>query len=458
MGGTTAIPSPADLQQKLADGIDSLQPIAESIFTRMMELEKRLGVPYPFNFALAFGGALIGFAVYIVVSVGIALVIPVAVPLITLMMSMLMKVRQDTVPAQAELSAAALSEFLGTEIDPSTMKTGTGPNAAVAVARQLGDALYNRLYTEFGLAGVGTPGPGEKAARTFSGFAVNFATQNAMISTLADAISLHELEQFRELGVEAARNLGIGRLQRMALGTLLDNVIRKPYTRELQARLRPTRMTPIEYVHARNRGDINQAALTQALQEAGYTDADIPALLNEYTDKLTLGELVVLERYGKISEDTAVQMLQSQGLDSASAAMRFQAAQLSLLNDNVKAYVDSLNQAVRARTIDSDTWSTLMDKVPWTDDEKQWTKLANGAYLDFYAKMLTWAQVVTAYEQGIVDVDYVEKWLLSKGYSPDDITNMELLLAVKYDAFAAAAAKKGKTASPPPAPKPAPAA
>ena len=451
----THIPTPEELQQSIAAGIEKLEGVTTSIYQHTLNLENRMGVPYPVNYLLAASTGLVGVFIYSIVSVFLALVLPIAVPLITLLMGAILQVRKDTVPAQAELSAAALSEFLGTDIDASHMATGKGADNAVVVARQLGDALYTRLYTEFGLGGTGAPGPGEKAARTFSGFAVNFATQNAMISTLADALSFHELEQFRELGVEVARNLGLGRMQRMALGTLLDNVIRKPYTRELQAKLRPMRMSPVEYVHAHNRGDISEDELKAALGAHGYPDTEIEYLLHEYTDKLTVGELVTLLRYGDITEDQALKTLSAQGMDAPTAALRLKAAQRVQLNDNVKAYLSKWNDLVRNRVITTTDWNATVDTLPFFDEEKRWEAKTNSLYLEYYPKQLTWTQVITAFEQGIVDVNYVEDWLTQKGYSPEDVTDMELLLAVKFDAFQAAADKKKKAATPAPPAKPA---
>lgn len=385
----------------------------------------------------------------------LGMLVDLAEQLIASFLEILGGARKDSLDGATKIGEAVLSEFLGVDIKLPPFQGGKGGQATIQAAAAMGKALYTQLNAEFHVPEANPIGPGEAGAQMFSGVAMNFAAQNAVIGLLADALSLHELNQLRDVGEDVARSLGLGRLQRMALGTLLDNAIRKPYTRELAVRLRPDRLSVPEYIHARNRGDITDDQLTTALQETGYRDQDIKAVINEYTDKLSVSELLTLVRFAKMSEDDAVKILQSQGLDAYTADMRFQAAQLAITNGSVTSYVDALNAAMRARTMDPDTWSAKMAQVPWTPDEIQWHKLANGTYLEFYEKMLTWAQVVTAYEQGIVDVDYVEKWLTDKGYSPEDLLNMELLLAVKYDAFATAAAKKGKTAAPAPAPKPA---
>jgi hypothetical protein len=454
MGNPPGVPQTGLLSSDMTDGLKAIKPIADAVQANMEQEAKDAHLDVVDSKFLGMAGKFLAYGLYLVISLFTMIGIPLATPLIKLFLGALTKVRNDTLPEQQIISNAVLGEFLGVDVPTATAVTPGKITSPAAVSAALGNSLYTQLLKEFSPNTPLQAGDGERAAKMFSGFAVNFATQNAILSTLVDAASLHFLGEFRELGVGVARNLGLGRLQRQALGTLLQNVMQKPYNRELQARYRPDRLSVVEYIHARNRGDITDAQLTTALQETGYRDEDIKAVINEYTDKLSTAELLTLVRYGKLNEDAAIAILQSQGLDASTAAMRLQAAQLAIENDNVKAYVDALNQAVRARTIDSDTWSTLMNQVPWTDDEKQWQKLANGAYLDFYQKMLTWTQVITAYENGIVDVDYVEAWLVSKGYSQDDILNMELLLAVKFDAFATAAAKKTAAAKTPTPPKP----
>lgn len=440
----------------LANTLDAADPLADATAKHVAAFAKASGMLAADASELGVKhGSLIHSTLSIVASV-VTLFMQWASVLMIYFLNAITEVRKEAASVWAEVGGAVLGEFLGADVDVSHVAKSTKGAANIDVSAALGAALYNQLQAEFGVPKSANPGPGEKAARIFSGYAVNFAVQNAMISTLADGASFHLLQDFRELGVEVAQNLGLGRLQRMALGTLLDNAIRKPYTRELQAQLRPSRLSVPEYIHARNRGDITDADLHTALQEAGFRDQDIAAVINEYTDKLSVSELMTLVRYQVMTVDDATRILQSQGLDAYTAGMRFKAAQLAIINDNVKAYVDALNVAVRSRTMDTDTWSAKMADVPWTADEIQWQKLANGTYLEFYDKMLTWTQVVTAFEQGIVDVNYVEAWLVSKGYSPEDILNMELLLAVKFDAFAAAAAKKGATPKPPPPAKPAP--
>ena len=371
----------------------------------------------------------------------LATLIQLAVPLITFFLDTLLNLRQETLDATATIAGAALSEFLGVELDVKAPNLKSKGAATWGVAKNIGDTLYNQLEKEFAVPHASNPGPGETAARAFSGIGVNFAVQNTIISTLADALSFHELQEFRELGVGVARNLGLGRLQRLALGTLLQQSMQKPYQRELAARLRPDRCTVTEYVHSYHRGEIDLPTLQAEIANLGYRDQDITKLINEYDTKVSVAECVLLMRYGEMDADTAQAQLVSQGMTPGVATWKLRAAQLTLINDNVTSYATAIGDLKKAGRLDQDTYTTLLNAVPWTDDEKTWTQRATGIALEFPDMKLTWAQVTTAYEQGIVDVDYVEKWLNFNLYSLEDVLNMELLLAVKFDAFVAAAAK-----------------
>ena len=456
MPPTPPIPTtPQALSDSILKGLDSLGGTIASIWTKTLDMTARMRVPPPFNYAIATISAVVGIVLYIVVGLLIAILVPIGVPLITLFMQQLLDIRKDTPQAQLELSAASLSEFLGVEIDPSLLAPGGGVANSLDVARKLGDALYTRLYTEFGIHMPSGPGPGERAARAFSGFAVNFGTQNAMISTLADAISFHELEQFRELGVETARNLGMGRLQRMALGTLMQNVIQKPYNRELQAKLTPDRMDAATVVHSWNAGFITTDVMQSRLQDMGFPPEDIAGIVRFNSGKNAIGAIATALRYGEITRDKALQLLTETGIDNAHATLELNAVFDARADNEIDLYLTALADMLTKGIISETDWDTFVKGLPRTDAELGWKKQTALLKVKYKlkSKLLTWAQVTTAFENGIVDVDYVVSWLDTNGYSDDDQTNMLLLLAVATSKFAdkaaAAAAKANKTSTPP---------
>jgi hypothetical protein len=418
-----------------ADGLDKLQDVHNAIYQKTKSFEDGLHVPYPFNVALAEFAAVIGLVVYIVIGLVIVILFPILVPIVVQVMGGLLQIRKDTPQEQLELSAASLSEFLGVEISAEQLATGKGVQNSLDVSTKIGEALYNRLVSEFTSNGQVTPESGELAAKRFSGFAINFATQNAMISTLADAASLHLLEDFRELGVEAARNLGLGRLQRLAMGTLLTNVIQKPYDRQLRRRYRPDLMTDTQYIHAYHRNAITEAQLKDVLAQKGYTDADIEQIIIEGEVNLTPSELERLARWKLVTYEQAVNTLNRQGVDPTVSGDQLQTVWLSRADTQVSKYVEKLGALLSAGQISEADFDAALTDVPWSDSEKEWAKKAYLLARDNPTRLITWTELKTAFENGLIDIDYVQRWLDQSGYDDDDQQVKYGLLALDLQAY-----------------------
>lgn len=377
-----------------------------------------------------------------------------ATPVLLAFLQAIATIREQLSPVMAPIAATVLSEFLGTPIDVSLTNVGTGGAENLRVSKAIGEAIYTQLLTEFGPGQPIQPGDGERAAKIFSGYSVNFAIQNAILGTIMDGASLHVLEQFRDIGVDVARGLGLGRLQRLALGTLLTQVMQKPYTADLAAKYRPDRLSDLQYVHAFNRGGISSDQVRTELQRKGYRDPDIEQLIIELETDNTATELEGLVRWGKLTQDEATAQLVRQGMTPTVAAKQIQALWTLRADGEVSTYANALGVLLASGQMDPDIYSSLMAPLPLTDDEKYYRKLAAGLKLEFRAKQLTWTEVVTAFENGVIDVDYVQQWLQQAGYGPDEQIIKFYLLAIKEATFAdkqaAAQAKadKLKAASP----------
>src|SRR5579864_2249704 len=147
----------------LADGLDSLLDVLDTTGAKAKEFADRMHVPIPFNYVIAGFAGLTGMIVYIVIGLVIAIGIPLVTPIVTLFLKGLTQIRTDTLDAQVQISNGALSEFLGVEVNVKAPDLAAGKGAGTLdVSRAVGNALYDRLNAEFGVAG-GDVGPGEKA-------------------------------------------------------------------------------------------------------------------------------------------------------------------------------------------------------------------------------------------------------------------------------------------------------
>ena len=436
--------------KSILDNLANADPIGEAEALRARNFLQRLGVgPLTRNIvAGTYGAMLSGFVVVIGFIIGIAVTI--GRPIVTVFLRILTKSRTDTVPEQVDISASVLSEFLATDIDPAHLQMGKNADQTIAASKAIGGALIDRLTKEFVPAGGISNQSGEDAAKTFAGYAVNFAVQNTMIGTLADAISFHLLEDFRELGVEVAQNLGLGRLVRQAIQPLVRNAISQPYDRQLRARYRQDQIGDTQYIQSWFAGRLDETTMRAMLAQKGYSDQDIDLLIAVQRERLSVTDALRLFRFGVLGQQDAIQRVIDAGNEPTVAQEQFQAASLTRQDDQWSAYLGVIISQTTSRRIDIDTFNKLLDRVPLLDEEKQIIRDQVGEELEVPTSFLTWSEVVTAFENGLVDLGYVDDWLTREGFGDDDILNKEMLLLIRFNLFAdkqaLADAKKAGTA------------
>lgn len=390
---------------------------------------------------------------------GIFLIKQIAVPVAISIVQLISDIRKEGAGEFAQVATEAMGEFMGMEIPADQLTTGQGAAASLARARTIGTGFLDTLEHEFAPNGSVTPDSGALGARAFVGYSINFSATNAFISIISELLSLEHLEQFRELGVEIAQNIGLGRLVRRALAPLVDSTITKPYTRQLASKYRPDRLSDAQYITANLAGRLSDADLQGNLAESGLPDPLITELINQHVPKFTLRDVYLLKRFGTLNDDTAVKTLKELGWDSEFAAAKLQAMDLERLESLESTLADELLSMVRKREIDTVTYAAEIDKLHLSDQEKLLRRTLGGVWLDAPHKRLTFAQIVTLSEHQLLTLDYLQTWAEDQGYSPEDQLHLELLLDVKEADFAAAEKKKAdaaaaKAAKPPKVPKP----
>jgi hypothetical protein len=341
--------------------------------------------------------------------------------------------KEDTKGAMNDVIAAAMTEFLGVEITSSDIPQGQGIQENRARANAIGDKLHDLLTAEFGGLEEITPDRGAANARTFSGFGINFAVTNSFIGLLGELLSLGQVDQFRELGVEVAQALGLGRLQRLALQPLIRNMIQQPYDLFLRGKLRPDRLSESQYVKAYHAGKLDKGDLQQALAEKGYPDDLIDILIEDVTGKVAAGLVARLVRYNLMSEADAIKELVADGLSEDRAGKVFAATNAERGDSQVSGILTDLETARLEGFLDQADFSSLVDELPLADEEDRLYRKKVADQLERPRKKLTFAQVKTGIVGGILDFDYLDTFLQNEGYTSDDqlYLTYEILLALE---------------------------
>jgi hypothetical protein len=430
----------------LKDQLGDSYQAADNLFVLVKSWLCEHSVPQFIAVSLAGLFAAILFAIGSIYAVITSTAISIAAPVASAILKIISDTRKEGLPALGALCADSLSEFLGVEVDSADIPDGTGKNGNLKQATAIGSKVHDLLISEFVPDGKVTPESAEKAARAFSGFNVRFAVANSFISMFTELLSDGHLEQFRELGVEVAQNLSLGRLHRGALKPLIDNTITKPYDLLLRSRYRPDRLTDTQYVHAFHRGDLTEDQLKKQLEYKGYTDDDITRLIREITGRLTEAELARLVRYGDITIEQAITELNASGIPKATAERRFHATDEARADSIVSTYVNKLESQYIEGDIELAEFNTLLDKAPLSELEKQWERNYVGIVKEHPRKRLTLAQVRKSFIDGISDLDYWDRFLEAEGYSEEDqlILTYQLLLDAKKASDAADAKAKIK--------------
>lgn len=359
------------------------------------------------------------------------------------------KVREAGVEGLPELTAEVLNEFLGTQFTGQQFGVLSGPDATLQRAHQIGTAVLGQLEREFTQGGKVTPASAEEGAKRMAGFALNFGIQTGLLALLGGAVPIAHLDEVREMGVEAARNIGLGRLVRQALRPLVQETITTPYGRALKAKYQQDLLAPAEYIRQFLAGRINHDQLLERLRQHGFTDDDIDELTRQHVPDLNMLDELRLERYKELTRDAIIQDLRDRGWTLDYATKRTRAEALSRVDSEWSKYLTKVEELAAARWIDKDTAAGLVQAAPLYDEEAQRFMARIGLTLEYPHKQPTWAQVTTLYEIGAVDLNYVDDWLNREGFSADDNLNMTLLLLYKFEqaqdkAEAAAAKAKAK--------------
>lgn len=434
------------VNDSIASGIDKLQDVVQTIYARTLKLEQNMGVPAPFAQVLGGLVALVAIVLYMAFALLIAIGLPLLLPLIQLFLKSILDLRTSWPEEQTSLAAAALSEYFGAEITPEHIRPGQGASGARAAAGAVGDAFIKALNESLQVGDAEDLSWAEQNAKIFAGLGINFGVQNALVGTLTDALSVHFLEEFKDLGEDTAHNIGLSRLMRVALQPLIQNSISKPYDKLLRQKYRQDDIAEADLVKAMYAGYLTRDRINTELAKKGYPDEQIGILVELLTPRLTDAELERAIRYGLMSNDDAVAELEKQGIPLATAQLRLQLIQFAGQDASEKAYAAEVFSLVQQGFLDVDSASTLLQATHISPLEQTWMVNRLQLYKDNHHKRLTLAEVQTAIEDKVLTTADLQDWAAGEGYSELDELVLEYLTAKKVDAAAAKAAAALKKA------------
>ena len=367
-------------------------------------------------------------------------------PLLTAFFASLSEVRKGVTNSMGATTAEVLNEFLQTDLVAADIQPGANTDATLAKCQKIGQAVLTSLEHKFTKAADGSSAIGEKAAQAFAGFGVNFAIQNAIITLIGGLLPEVHTDDIRELGVEVAQNLGLGRLVRRALTPLVQATIATPYTFQLQQRYRPNLVSQAEALAAWHANRVPQNDAHQWLEKHGFGDVSIAELIEQTRLRLNAEEWNTLTAIANWatpdtyigpynvsspptatippSQDPAAYDDQAKGMDDDWIALRQQELtwkRLAPLRDRVLSEVVT---RIRIGFEDVTTLQKYLRKYQIPADEAQMWRDAAGLLAEVPRKRISQAEMLFLYETAQVTDDEVETWLKAEGFSDSDVQLM----------------------------------
>ncbi len=366
-----------------------------------------------------------------------------------------------------QLVGAIQTDLLGVEVNQSLLAAVQFNEGRLAAMQATGSTLFNLLTAEFlgkkdltdgGKAnaddlildtelpdGSLTPEQGVKAARAFLGFAMSFAVRAANVATIAEIGSVSLLKNFREYGEEMAANLGIGRLVRLALRPLMQELIATPLEWALKKQYRPALVKEAEVVQLVNARELAAEDAHEELARQGYSDAKINALFTLHTRRPGVADLERLVRYQLMSRGDAVDLISKEGYTPEFAEFLLTSTELARVDAEQRAYIGELRKALTERTITPEDHLALLESLALTDREIKLERTIAAFFRETPHTFLTVPQIQTAFLNATIDVTELDDELRRRGYSDDDraILRIDILeKAAEKDAAAKAKAAR----------------
>lgn len=383
--------------------------------------------------------ALVAASVTLVVAI-LGAVFRVGADLVALFLTSLEEGRRQNFEAINNLIAAAMGDLFGIDINPADLPTGDNARNQKARVEQLGAAVHDLFITSFGGSSGGDIGPGERAARAFTGFNLSYAANAALTGIIPEIESLGFFKEFALIGEEIGGAMALGRMHRRVIAPLFDGLVITPFKQELSAKY-PKELLPIATLCTLHNGRLlDDSEFQRQMSAHGMDAAQIERLSLAHAKQIPLPMLERAISANLVTKDIALQTLQMQGFTPEAAELMLQSASLQRQDTLRSDLVTDAFSMAKARFMDATEFANILRdaQVP-SDEVTLWTQRLS-MYLDHAHKRLTIQEILYLLEHNQITSEYLHTWAVGEGLSEDDAFTLEVWADLK-DADAAAKAK-----------------
>ena len=318
----------------------------------------------------------------------------------------------------------------GLEKSPGGLPVPGGPakDATGFVFDQIMAPLLNVLTP----SSPGRVGAGEENAQHILGTIISLHLSTWMVNILSNMTGLGFLKWINSFDDAITSGISARGFSRMATRPYLDKFVVTPAARDLNMRY-PLEFGSVAALLKRYlRGKESPEAVKAMLRGKGYDDSTVEDLLLEAAKLFSVDDLAYLMDAGNYTLDDSVQALVQQGYPESVARGKLGKHYWDLVDSQLRLLAGELVTACVDRRLDTDTLRYLLGKMGFSQEEvNAW--VVHAATLQEINIRLTLAQVKDLYNEGIEDLNFVQGWLDSEGYSMEDRDRLVLLYFTKKE-------------------------
>jgi len=354
-------------------------------------------------------------------------------PLVGYGLQILTKLQGTTSPTYGTVMQQTLSDLLGVEITGASFSSGPAPGGLHGPYMAIGQEFLQFMVNEMKSSASGTPAGGYAAAAQWLGHAIGFAVREGNVELILEALppSLRFFEGLRGYGVNLAHALGLGRLTHEGLRSFMKILVADPLGYYLNDLYHPAVFNRDEIIKAWFRGLMTDTDSQKFLSWLGYDPSVIPTIraLNKWVPSDT--SVVAGWRIGALTPAQYNTQLTARDVDPQDLQLFNQFSMFARAEAHLNTAIVNYITLLKNRWITVPQFEEQLQSLGVDPQEIKWAEQEVAAFYNFQSHELTSSEILTAYENGLVDLDYYTAWMTRWGYSPADQAVLQASLLIK---------------------------
>lgn len=370
----------------------------------------------------------------------VGIILRALLPMLQGLVSGMVEVLKPGVDVLGALTGEYVQIFTDEQRSTTPGKAGARPDISRPAAAGLFDSILAPLGFLVGGANPATVGAGETNSQFVLGSLVSIHLMTWMVDIIGNLTGAGALKFIHSFDNVITGSLGATVLRRQALKPYLTKFMADPLTRDLNLKMPLEISSPSTLLKSYLRGTLSQDQLNSKMRGKGFAEEITAQLLLDAASLLSLDEVKWLVDHELWTRDQAITHLKQKGYPDTLAPTVLEYLLGDLVRSNMLSLANSLVDLTIDHRMDNTTLRYLLKEAGFTQDEIN-AFATRAAILGEASRRPTYTQVRNLYQESLVDLDYVLRFLKEENYSDDDADLLVLLEFAKKDERAQAKAQ-----------------